>query len=274
LVKLTAPTYIYDDQDVEPGETYYYVVKAVDAALNLSANSNEVSQTAEPKMVDVTFRVRTPDFTPDADTIHIVGGTSPLEWNPSKEPMTNIGPNLWEITLGFLDGTLLEYKYTRGVSWDRVEWWGPIVTVNNRQATISYGADGNQLIDNTDPGAADDNIKAILNWRDPLVAATVPADGYAGPPPPPPGVIITFARDIQPAEGAVDFSASVVVESGGAPIIGTVTSPDAVTLVWTPDVGLIPGTYTVTVYNLRSALGGDSVPMQTPYVFTFTVTAQ
>ena len=47
-----------------------------------------------------------------------------------------------------LDGTALEYKYTRG-AWEHVEWWGSITSTANRHVTISYGTDGTQLVDNT-----------------------------------------------------------------------------------------------------------------------------
>jgi hypothetical protein len=36
-------------------------------------------------------------------------------------------------------------------------------------------------------------------------------------------------------------------------------------------VALAAGAYEVTVYNVRSELAGDSVPMQAPYVFPFSV---
>ena len=55
---------------------------------------------------------------------------------------------------------------------------------------------------------------------------------------------------------------------------GTVASTDNLTLVWTPSSSLVPGTYKVTVFNVRSNLSNDSVPMQAPYVFSFTVTSQ
>ncbi len=266
------PATTFTDTSVDPGSTYYYVVKAVDTALNLSGPSNEVAQKAEPKIVNVTFRVLVPAETPPNDLVYIAGGTLPLEWNPSKIPMTRVGTNVWEITLQFPDGTNLEYKFTRG-SWERVEWWGSIVSVANRRTSISYGTTGAQLVDNTatDWGNGADDNKAVQYWRDPLVVSTNPTAGSSGGALA--GVTAAFSRPIQPLQGG-DFSSSIVVESSGAAIAGSVSAPDNMTLIWTPNTPLGTGAYQVTIFNLRSDLGGDSVSMQAPYVFNFTVAAQ
>ena len=183
--------------------------------------------------------------------------------------MTNMGGGIWEATFTFPDGLALQYKFARG-SWERVEWWGSITGVANRSVTISYGATGNQLVDNTatDWGNGADSTKAVQYWRDPLVKATTPANGSSGAAPA--TITVDFARPIQPVSGG-DFSTSVTVTLGAVEVAGTVTSPADTQLVWTPAAGLAPGTYTVTVKSLRSNLGGDSVNLQKPYTFTFTV---
>ena len=273
LIKVTAPITSYNDLSVDPGNTYYYVVKAVDAALNLSGNSNEVSKKAEPKIVNVTFRVRVPDFTPPTDTIYIAGGTLPLEWNPGNKPMTNMGGGIWEITLQFMDGINLQYKYTRG-SWEKVESWGSIFALDNRSVAISYGVDGNQLVDNTatDWGVGEDSTKAVQYWRDPLVASTTPANGYNGVAPA--NIVINFDSEIQPLASPNDYSTAIVVTLNSNPVAGTITPSSGFTpsLTWTPTVPLGPGTYTVTVFNVRSNRAGESMTMQVQYIFTFTVT--
>ncbi len=272
LATVIAPETSYTDNTVDLGTTYFYVVAAVDAALNVSEPSNEVSQTATPKLVDVTFQVLVPGETPPDATVYIAGGTPPLEWNPGKFPMTKVGDRLWEITLQFLDGTSLEYKFTRG-SWEKVEWWGSIVSVANRRVAVTYGTDGRQLVQDisTDWGTGADDDKAVQYWRDPLVTSTSPVDGFSGIAPA--AIAATFARDVQPLQGG-DYSSSIVVDLGGAVVPGTVGSTDNLTLVWTPSSSLVPGTYKVTVINVRSNLSNDSVPMQAPYVFSFTVTSQ
>ena len=270
IAKLPAPTTSYTDTPLATGETYAYAVRAVDQALNRSRPSAPVRQTAEPKTVQVTFRVGVPDETPPTDAVYIPGSIDILgPWDPARQPMVPVGEDVWEVTLEIADGTLLEYKYTRG-SWERVEWWGSIVGLTNRSVTISYGTDGTQLVDDTatDWGSGDDTHKAVQFWRDPLVESTSPADGSSGPAPS--AVTVAFSRAVQPLAGG-DFGGSVTVERNAAEVAGTVTSPTGETLVWTPASPLQPGTYTVTVFHVMSDIG-DNVPMQQPYVFTFTVT--
>ena len=252
----------YRDETVSSGTTYGYRVTALDPSLNESAPSNEVSQIAEPKLVDVTFRVRVPASTPAGDTVFIPGDIALLgPWNPGKQAMEDQGGGIWEVTLQILDGTALQYKYTRG-TWDMVEWWGSITSTANRHTSISYGTDGTQLVDDTatDWGSGSDDHKAVQYWRDPLV---VSATGGAS------GVIATFERNVQPQ--LADFSTSIVVTSGGSPVAGSVAETSDGVLTWTPAAALGAGSYDVTVFSVKSELAGDSVPMQDPYLFSFTV---
>ena len=263
-VPVTPAQPTYRDESVVAGTTYTYRVTAFDGSLNESPPSNEVSHAAEPKLVNVTFRVRVPDSTPPGDTVFLPGNIDQLgPWNPGKQAMTPTGtPGIWEVTLPILDGTELQYKYTRG-TWDQVEWWGSIVDVANRFATIGYGTTGEQLVDDTstdwDNAAIPDGDKAVRYWRDPLVMS---ASGDSS------GAVITFERDIQPS--GADFANAVSVTHGGT-VAGSVAETSPGVLTWTPAASLAAGTYSVTVFNVRSYVNGDSVPMQAPYVFSFTV---
>jgi alpha-glucosidase len=262
LATIDAASTSYHDESVASGATYGYRVTALDGSLNESRPSNEVTQTAEPKLVAVTFRVRVPDSTPDGATVYIPGNIDLLgPWNPGKQAMVDQGGGIWEVTLQILDGTALEYKYTRG-TWDMVEWWGSIVGTANRHATIAYGSSGTQLVDDTstDWGSGADDHLAVQFWRDPLV---VSATGGAS------GVTVAFERNVQPQ--AADFSSSVVVRLGGSPVAGTVAETSDGVLTWTPSAALAAGAYDVTVYNVRSEIAGDSVAMQAPNLFTFSV---
>ena len=127
--------------------------------------------------------------------------------------------------------------------------------------TISYGSGGTQLVDDTstDWGTGPDDHKAVQSWRDPLV---VTATGGAS------GAVVTFERNIQPE--AADYSTSVVVKLGATTIAGTVAESSDGVLTWTPSSALAAGTYDVTVFHVKSDLGGDSVSMQAPYLFSFT----
>ena len=52
--------------------------------------------------------------------------------------MTDRGDGIWEATITVLDGTDIQYKYTRG-SWETVEEWGSITGTNNRNVTVDGG---------------------------------------------------------------------------------------------------------------------------------------
>jgi len=140
------------------------------------------------------------------------------------------------------------------------------VSVANRLATIEYGSDGTQLIDDTstawDDATIPDGDKGVRYWRDPLVTS---ASGDAG------GVTVTFERNVQPSSGT-EFTGAIVVTSGGSTVAGSVAETSPGVLTWTPATApLARGTYEATVANVRSDVDGDSVPMQAPYVFSFTI---
>ena len=155
LAEVDGATTTFRDDSVASGTRFYYVVRAFDAALNGSAASNEVSQVAEPKLVDVTFTVTAPATTPAGATVHIVGNIDQLgPWNPGLRPMTRVGTSdQWTITLQILEGVNLEYKYTLG-TWEFVEKNGTCDEVDNRRLTVSYGASGEQAVNDT-----------VANWR-------------------------------------------------------------------------------------------------------------
>ncbi|MFI1993502.1 TIM-barrel domain-containing protein [Actinoplanes sp. NPDC020271] len=206
------------------------------------------------KPVDVTFRVLAPPGTPPDATLYVPGSIAQLgPWDPGKQPMTYRGNGLWEATVSILDGTDLQYKYTRG-TWDTVEEWGSITGTNNRGVTVDGGITHTMLVDDTATTGPDIH-RAIEFWRDPLVVTTAATAN---------AVTVTFERDIQPT--GADYSGSVVVNG----VSGTVAETTPGTLVWTPASPLAAGTYTATVSQVTSAVS-DGVPIQKPYTFTFTV---
>jgi alpha-glucosidase len=166
LAELPAGTTSYVDTTVTMGGTYSYVVRAVVAG-RVSIPSAEVTQTTSPQPVRVTWRVRVPENTPAGDTVYLPGSLPELgPWDPGKVAMTQVSPGIWEATLPVLEGTSVQYKYTRG-TWEKVEHWGTITGTVSRAVTITYGTDGVQLIDDTstDPETPDDH-EAVRAWID------------------------------------------------------------------------------------------------------------
>lgn len=267
---VSSTTLSYVDTLVNTGETYYYIVKAFDTALNASEASNEVSHTVQAKVVQVTFRVKVPAFTP-ADGVYITGQTQGVSPDPlcnycggnSSTRMTETAPGIWEITLGLPDGAPIQYKYTRGI-YDYVEEWGSIRGYTNRVATVvaNSPSDLTQLFDDTSDDNPDDNHKAVQNWRDALVTGT---NATAS------AITVTFNWDVKP-DGA-DFSNAIAVMNGATPVSGAITH-DAATqsLTFTPTTPLASGTYTVTIDHVVSlTIQADGIKIRAPYVFTFTV---
>jgi hypothetical protein len=166
LAEVPAGTTTYVDGTVTLGNTYSYVIRAVVAG-RTSIASPEVTQQTSAQPVQVTWRVRVPDNTPPGDVIYMPGSLSELgPWDPAKVAMTQVDPGIWEVTLPVMEGTGVQYKYTRG-SWDTVEHWGEIVGITSRYVVITYGTEGTQLIDNTsrDP-ATPDSDEAVGAWID------------------------------------------------------------------------------------------------------------
>jgi hypothetical protein len=224
-----------------------------------SAATLPAAMTVPIRPVAVTFRVLAPPGTPADATLYVPGNIDQLgPWDPGKQAMTNRGNGVWEATVSILDGTDLQYKYTRG-TWETVEDWGSIVGTVNRNVTIDGGITQTMLVDDTStqwgtPGVPDDHL-AVQYWRDPLVVSTAATAA---------AVTVRFQRDIQPS--AADYTGTVTV----AGQTGTVAETTPGTLVWTPASPLPAGTYTATVDKV-STTGASGVPMQHPYEFTFTL---
>jgi hypothetical protein len=272
LAEVSAATTTLTDSGLSLGQTYAYIVRALYAGNVVSPASNEALEIATAQMVAVTFRVLAPKGTPSMDTLYMPGSIDVLgPWDPGLRGMKPVGGDLWEVTLDLPEGTALQYKYTRG-SWERVEWWGAITSVSNRAIVVPAGS-GSLLVDNTsgawgDP-SVEDIVKGVQHWRDPLVEGTVPADG-AVVSATTKTIELIFNRDIDPT-GSSGYQGSVQVKRNGAVIAGSVAEATPGTLTFTPDQPLAPGAYTVLCSEVLSSLGSDSVAMQAPYPFGFTV---
>jgi fibronectin type 3 domain-containing protein len=261
IAQFGASATAYTDEDVTTGQTYTYTIRAFDTSFNRSADSNEVEATAENRMVQVTFTVAVPEFTPADATIFVTGSISQLgPWNPGAYPMTSNSDGTWSRTFSIPDGTSFEWKYTRG-NWETVEQWGDIVGVANRgPATAQYGADGTMTIDNT-ATSGPESYQQIGNWRDPLVVSHSPEDG-ATDVPTDTTVVVNWSK---PMPASTSFS---VKDGEGAAVAGSFArSNDDQTVTFTPDG---PLTYSTTYQVAVSGQGGGGDIQQVPTSFSFT----
>ncbi len=95
----------------------------------------------------VTFTVEVPSGTPSTDNIYLAGYFNFWDPGPSQNgsdgqnhdlPMQKVSVHTWQITLPFIGGTALEYKYTRG-SWSQVEKGSRGEDRDNRKLTVPPG---------------------------------------------------------------------------------------------------------------------------------------
>jgi glycosidase len=234
LARILDPVLTYDDESVETGQTYSYKIQAVDTSFNFGGFSNVVSQTAEAKLVAVTFEVTVPDYTPGTVylTRFINADGTIGDWNPAASALTQSSSTLWTGTFDILDGTQMDFKFTRG-SWETVIKGAAHEELPNLTLSVDYGEDGTQLYAYT-----------VLNWRDPIVTDVSPADGSLGVSVD--SVIITNWSQPMPADACFTVSGPL-----GA-IAGSCTYDSGYqAITFTPTEYLLPQkTYTVTASGL------------------------
>ncbi|HEX9990845.1 MAG TPA: alpha-amylase family glycosyl hydrolase [Chloroflexia bacterium] len=158
LARVTATG--YTDTAVNQGATYYYAIRSVDNSFNRSAPSSPpVSGTAELRLVTLIFNVTVPASTDSTGrSVYIAGFLDRLEppgpqWNPGGVSLTRVDATHWTITLTGRETVQIEYKYTLG-DWDHVEKDAACGEIGNRLLTLSYGTNGQQIVNDT-----------VENWR-------------------------------------------------------------------------------------------------------------
>lgn len=113
---------------------------------------NYITSDLKPLGVEVTFKVKVPQNTPD-DNIHIAGTFSSIgysDWNPSDNnlKLSKNSDGTYSITMYIPEGTTIEYKYVRG-EWSKVEKGPNGEELSNRSVTIKKGTDNKMLIEDT-----------------------------------------------------------------------------------------------------------------------------
>lgn len=252
ISRVLAPATTYHDVDVENVEMYYYFVVALDSSFNRSENSNIVEHMAEPKVVQVTFNITVPAFTPG--TVYLSRYINPDgtvgDWNPAATALSQMSPVLWSRTFDILDGTQMEFKFARG-SWETVmKGADGNVELPNLSLAVDYGLDGTQTYEYT-----------VLNWRDPLVVSVSPIDAAVDVPTDT-TITITWSQAM-PADACPSLHAL------GGSITGTCAYNETTfTHTFTPSASLAG----LTLHNAAAAgktdAGGDV--QQVPYNWTFT----
>ncbi len=265
VARVLAPTTVYTDTDVSTGQTYYYRVQAVDTSFNRSGYSNQVEATPQAKVVAVTFQATVPDYTPEDATVYVVGDIPELcGWcNPQTVALSQTGEVTWSRVITLADGQAIQYKYTRG-NWNVNEWWGPIYSVYNREATVDYGGDGSQLL-----------ADVVHYWRDPLVISHDPAAGATGLDP---ATVVSATLSRYLDASTINADNLVLHSAVETPTLDVGffyhTQMTATTILLTPTTPLAEGArYTV---SLKTGLTGrqddnEGVSLQREYRWSFRV---
>ena len=240
--RVLAPTLSYTDTTVVTDELYYYYVIALDTSFNHSVPSNTVSQTAEAKLVAVTFEITVPEWTPG--TVYLTRYVNPDgtigDWNPAATALTKISDTLWRGTFDILDGTSFEFKFTRS-SWETVmKGADGNEELSNLTLTVSHGANGTQLYE-----------YSVLNWRDPIVTNVTPVENSTGVP------LVGLTVTTEWNQSMATDSCISLVNASAVVITGTCSYNDSTkTITFTPSSGIMPDTvYTATAAGLIDAAG-------------------
>ncbi len=172
----------YRDLSVKNGKEYTYVVRVYDRHGNY-VDSNSVAVKPDIVMVEVTFKVKAPDYTP-LDT-KITMPNSLNGWNTSAWEMSRNGavtPD-WEYTVDMQVGEVLTYKYVKGNSWDQegLADHTPYDSTDDDISYYGYGAPGTDMkvvVENQ--GNNKMVVKdTILRWIDQPVVITSHANGQS-----------------------------------------------------------------------------------------------
>lgn len=136
----------YRDYQVENGTTYEYQVKLYDRYAN-NAASNMVTVKPDIVMVEVTFKVNAPEYTPLNSTLTIPNSIN--GWNTGAWEMSRNGAVTadWQYTVEVQEGTEITYKYVKNGSWDQEGL--PDHTPNDKtdddMSLYGYGAIGSDM---------------------------------------------------------------------------------------------------------------------------------
>lgn len=254
IATVGAALLVYEDASVTADTAYKYYVVAFDAGFNDSANSNVVDALTEATLVDVTFEVTVPAFTDVNNVVQIIGNHPVITSWGAGVNMTDMGSNVWAVTLQIEEGDSLIYKFRRDSDWEKVQKTANGYDETEFSLTIGTAEGGPYTITNT-----------VANWRDVLLVSTSIADGATDVP-----ISSTFTATFNKTISSA--STFTMVDSGMAAVAGTFSlSVDELSLTFTPSAPLTLGeTYTVTIDSGVDAAGDggrfftDEISFSTP----------
>ena len=169
----------YKDTDVSNKTEYSYRVIAYTNGGN-EVVSNEVAVIPDLVMVEVTFKLNAPAYTP-LDTKVTIPGTM-NGWNVDSWEMSRNGAVTtdWTYTVSVLEGEEIEYKYVKGGSWDQealMNYTNP-KAANQSKYGCTTGEGGNEKITVVNQGDGKMVVEnQVIRWKDMPIVVLDPSTG-------------------------------------------------------------------------------------------------
>ncbi len=240
--------------------------------LALSSTFSAFAAPGDP--VNVTFQLTVPAFTQVDTAVQIIGNRGatgepidPLtEWTTGVN-MTQVSSTLWEVTLNFNPGDILEFKFRRDGDWDKEETQADGYTSSGNRAYTVPDTNGEPIL----------LPLSVANWKDVLLVSVTPADGAASAAVSS-NIVATFNKTIS---GASTFT---VEDSANVAVAGAFSlSGDSLSLTFDPSADLAHDeTYDVSIGAGIAAAGAGTrefvddtsfttAPLLVPVTFNVTV---
>lgn len=169
----------YKDTDVRNKTEYKYEVIAYTNG-GKSVKSNEVTVTPDLVMVEVTFKLHAPSYTPLDATITMPGAMN--GWDVNSWEMSRNGAVTadWTYTISVLEGETIEYKYVKGGEWNQealMNYSNP-KAANQSKYGCTTGEGGNEKITVVNQGDGKMLVEnEVVRWKDMPVVVLDPSNG-------------------------------------------------------------------------------------------------
>ena len=169
----------YKDTDVKNKTKYNYEIIAYTNGGN-AIKSNSVSVTPDLVMVEVTFKLKAPSYTPLDATITMPGAMN--GWDVGSWEMSRNGAVTtdWTYTISVLEGETIEYKYVKGGSWAQealMNYSNP-KAANQSKYGCTTGEGGNEKVIVVNQGDGKMLVEnEVVRWKDMPVVVLDPSTG-------------------------------------------------------------------------------------------------
>ena len=169
----------YKDTDVRNKTGYIYKIIAYTKGGN-SIESDTVKVTPDLVMVEVTFKLKAPSYTPLDAKVTMPGAMN--GWDVGSWEMSRNGAvtSDWTYTISVLEGETIEYKYVKGESWDQealMKYSNP-KAANQSKYGCTTGEGGNEKIIVVNQGDGKMLVEnEVVRWKDMPVVILDPSAG-------------------------------------------------------------------------------------------------